>query len=510
MNTGTRAFFSGRRLQRSSWPLLLFLLALNATACAARQAPAVALTDAAARAALRTDLAAVFDGPEFDRSLWGVVVQSLDTGETLFARNPTTLMMPASNMKILTLAASIERLGWDHTFETRLVTSAPLQDGALQGDLIVVGGGDPSIGGRVGDEGRVLASWADALWAAGLRSINGRLIGDDDLFDDDGVGEGWSWDDLALGYAAPVGALSYDENAVELAVTPGAGVGDPAVLTLHPSHGGLAIDNQTVTQPAPAPLALALRRPPDVPRLVARGTVPQGMAEFVRTVSVVNPTDFFLSAFHDALLARGITVSGPTLDIDLVTPRPDVFGARLLLSHRSPPLSELALPLMKVSRNLYGETLLKTLGTALGQPGSARTGREALRETVEAWGIPPDSFIVSDGSGLSRYNYAAPEALVAVLRRLADDERFEATLPVAGRDGTLENRLQGTPAEDNARAKGGSMSNVRALSGYLRTRDRERLVFSIVANNFDAAPAVVDRAVDLAVARLAAFSRSTP
>jgi D-alanyl-D-alanine carboxypeptidase/D-alanyl-D-alanine-endopeptidase (penicillin-binding protein 4) len=164
-----------------------------------------------------------------------------------------------------------------------------------------------------------------------------------------------------------------------------------------------------------------------------------------------------------------------------------------------------------VSRNLYGETLLKSLKTEDGRTGSVQSGRDAVLGVLRNWGVPPDSVILSDGSGLSRYNYVTVETLVSVLRSLAKNPRhaksFEETLPVAGRDGTLANRMKGTIAEGNVRAKTGTISNVRAISGYVRTRDNEQLAFSIIANHSVAAPAEVDRASDLALERLAGFSR---
>jgi len=502
---------TARLLQASLPRLTAFVLSVSAAGCAARIPPAAPPATGSTLAALTADLSAIFSASEFDRAIWGVLVQAIDNEERLFAVSPTKLMMPASNMKLLTLAASAERLGWDFTFETRLVTSAPIEEGTLKGDLIVVGSGDPSIGSHVGDSGRVLGAWADELWSAGLHTIDGRLIGDDNAFDDDGVGAGWSWDDLAFGYAAPVGALAYDENAVELVVRPAAAAGDLAELMLRPTDGGLEVDNHVLTSPPVGDVSLDLRRAPGTSRLVARGAVPVGTPEFARTVSVDNPTDFFLAALQRALIAKGIAVTGTPLDIDLVTPPPDLSKARVLVSHRSAPLSELAVTLMKVSRNLYGETLLKALGGREGRTGTVQTGREAVRDVLQGWGISPESVILSDGSGLSRYNYVTVDALVTVLRQMAREprhaERFEATLPIAGRDGTLWNRMNNTLAADNVRAKTGAMTNVRALSGYVRTRDNERLAFSIVANNFNAAPAVVDRAVDRALERLASFSR---
>jgi D-alanyl-D-alanine carboxypeptidase/D-alanyl-D-alanine-endopeptidase (penicillin-binding protein 4) len=478
------------------------------TGCATRSVPAQSVTPLAA---LHTELSTIFGAPAFERSIWGVLIQSVETGETLFAVNPSKLMMPASTMKILTLAASAERLGWNHTFETRLVTSGIIEGGVLKGDVIAIGSGDPSLGNRVGDGGRVMAAWADELWNAGIHAIDGRLIGDDNAFDDDGVGAGWSWDDLAYGFAAPVGALAFDENAVELAIRPGAVAGDLAEMVLRPVDGGLVVDNHLTTSAPDGDSSLELRRAPGSARLMVQGAVRLGRPELVQTVSVDNPTDFFLAAMQRALSARGITISGAIVDIDSVTPPPDTRTTRTLVSHRSPPLTELAMPLMKVSRNLYGETLLKSLTTEDGRTGSVQSGRDAVVEVLRNWGVSPDSVILSDGSGLSRYNYVTVETLVSVLRFLAKNPRhaksFEETLPVAGRDGTLANRMKGTIAEGNVHAKTGTISNVRAISGYVRTRDNEQLAFSIIANNSIAAPAEIDRATDLALERLAGFSR---
>ncbi len=143
---------------------------------------------------------------------------------------------------------------------------------------------------------------------------------------------------------------------------------------------------------------------------------------------------------------------------------------------------------MKVSQNLYAETFVKTMGAAAGAP-TAAGGLAAARQTLEAWGVAPGALIMVDGSGLSRYDYITPEALVTILAHVDGDRRlrdpFEAALPIAGRDGTLTRRMKGTPAEGNVRAKTGSMANVRSLAGYVTTADGEPLAFAILANDFE-------------------------
>ncbi|MBE3133136.1 MAG: D-alanyl-D-alanine carboxypeptidase/D-alanyl-D-alanine-endopeptidase, partial [Acidobacteria bacterium] len=236
------------------------------------------------------------------------------------------------------------------------------------------------------------------------------------------------------------------------------------------------------------------------------GSVPQGSAPITRTASVDEPAHFYVQELHDTLIAKGVVVRNAPVAWTQIAALPDLESARLLFTHRSAPLSEVATVLMKVSQNLYAETLVRTLGAQAGA-GTAEQGQRIEREVLGGWGVPQDGYVLADGSGLSRYNYVTAETLVRVLRRMATEPRhataFEATLPVVGKDGTLARRMTGTAAEGNAKAKTGSIANVRALSGYVTTRDGERLVFSIIANNFN----VPTETIDAAVVRLAEFSR---
>jgi len=471
-----------------------------------------------ARPALQHDIDDILAAPALERGYWGVLVKSLKTGETLYARNAQKLMMPASNMKIVTLAAAAERLGWDYTYETQLFGAGPIDDGVLDGDLLVVGSGDPSLGVADGVSARVFDDWAERLETLGVRAIRGRVIGDDNTFDDEELGFGWSWDDLPDDYAAGVSALQFNENAARITVKPGAHEGDAAWVDLAPAGTGLAIDNRLRTGAADAPTSIAARRLPGSSRLELRGSIPVNVAPATRVVSVDNPTLFAVSALRDALIARGIDIRGPAVDVDDIANPPKRSDGVLLVSYRSPPLSILAVRLMKMSQNLYAETLLKTLGVrpvadTCPTPCGASTadGRANVQATLQTWGVPNESMIQRDGSGLSRYDYVTPDALVTILAHVDRDDRlrqpFEASLPIAGRDGTLANRMKGTTAEGNARAKTGSMSNVRALSGYVTSADGDPLVFSIIANNFETTADVVNRATDAIVVRLAQFTR---
>ena len=442
--------------------------------------------------------------------IWGVVVKSLPHGDTLYAANARKLLLPSSNMKILTLAAAADRLGWDYAYETQVRAVGPISAGVLDGDLIVVGSGDPSIDNWDGIASRLFEGWADGLKAAGIHAVTGRIIGDDNAFDDETLGAGWAWDDLDRSYATGAGALQFNENTAQATIGPGAAVGDDATIAITPPGAALIVRNFVKTGARGTSATLASERLPGSTTLDIHGSIPIGARPIVRNESVTNPTLYFVNELRAALVADGIEVRGPAVDIDDIARPPASAQGATIVSYRSPPLATLATTMMKLSQNLYAETLLKTIGRSAGT-ATAAGGIAAVRAVMTEWGVPANGYSQVDGSGLSRYDYVTPETLVAVLEHVDRDPRlkepFRATLPVAGRDGTLENRMRGTAAAGNARAKTGSLTNARSISGYVSSADGEPLVFSIIANNFGIEPEIVDRTADDIIVRLAKFSR---
>ncbi len=459
---------------------------------------------------LQSDLSRVFGAPINRRGVWAVDIRSLDTGERLFELNAGKLMMPASNMKILTLAATADALGWDYRFTTTLETSGTISNGVLHGDLVVRSNGDPSINSRENRADAVLVEWVRALQAAGITAIDGRLVGDDQSFDDEWIGAGWAWDYLQYDYAAPVGALEFNENVATLSISPGPTEGSPPVVTL--SRGsGLELFSHAMTGAAGSPSTLDYRRHLERPILEITGSIPAGAQTINRSVAVVNPTTFFVQSLKDGLVARGMPVSGDAVDFDDIAAEMASTDRRVVVTTQSPPLRDIATVLMKVSQNLYAETFLKALGASKNGLGTTEGGRIAARNTLMSWGVAGDGYVMYDGSGLSRYNYVTASTVTAILEHMYRDPRhrdaFIATLPIAGKDGTIASRMRGTRAEGNAVAKTGSISNARSLSGYVKTRDGEMFVFSILSNDFIIPSATITYIADLAVETLANFTR---
>ncbi|MGE5814202.1 MAG: D-alanyl-D-alanine carboxypeptidase/D-alanyl-D-alanine-endopeptidase [Acidobacteriota bacterium] len=458
------------------------------------------------RATLRRDIEAVMNAPLLSRSHWSILLKSLDKGDVIFESNPRSLVMPASNMKVFTIAAAAAKLGWDYRYETRLESAAPVVNGILMGDLVVRGSGDPTIGTRDGLDAKAFDDWVSQLRKAGISSIDGRIVGNDDLFDDTEIGNGWSWDDLAYGYAAPVGALTYNESLVTITARPGVTVGSPAIVEVTPAQHGLTITSHVTTSEVNQPESLDVSRTRGSLLLDVTGTVPlASQRAAVLSAAVENPTLFFARSLRTALMARGIPVSGEAVDADLLSPADParaLLPLRPLATHRSQPLTDIARTFLKVSQNLYGELLVKTVGASAGQGTTAR-GQQAIRDTLDAWGVPRDSYILADGSGLSRLNFVSAEAEVTILEHMYKDPQQRAplldALPVGGQDGTLRNRLKAAWTAGQVHAKTGSIANTRALSGFITTRSGETLVFSIVANNFSLPGWRIERVIDLIV-----------
>jgi serine-type D-Ala-D-Ala carboxypeptidase/endopeptidase (penicillin-binding protein 4) len=456
---------------------------------------------------LRRTINGILAAPSLARGSWGIVVKSLQSDETFYEVNSHRLLMPASTLKVLTLAVAADQLGWDFTYRTSVWTVGAVENGVLKGDVIIVGSGDPTFDDWDGAATARFAEWAAALKRLGIQRVDGRVIGDDNAFDDDGLGAGWAWDDLAASFATAVGALQFNQNTAQLVILPSR-PGEPAHVQVAPDAAHLTVVNHSTTGTGGP---LLVRPIPQSSRIEVDGAIAPTSTRILRNVSVPNPTIYFVNAVRDGLMRNGIDVTGPAVDIDDLDAPPDRTGAVLSTEMVSKGLSAIAVTMMKLSQNLYAETLLKTVGGRASGVGSTAAGRAVIESTLASWGVASGEVLEVDGSGLSRYNLATADALATVLRHVYGDERlrdtFIATLPRAGVDGTLGDRMKGTPAADNVRAKTGSFSNARAVAGYVRTADGEPLEVVVIANNYGAPPSVIDNATDAILIALAKFSR---
>ena len=405
------------------------------------------------RSELRHEIDSLTSQPEFRNAQWGVLVVNPRTGDTLYSRNAGKLFMPASNMKIITSAAALTLLGPDYRYRTTFLTDGEVRDSLLDGNLLVIGRGDPTVSDRMrGTATTVMDALADSLRAHRIGQISGSLARVGNAFPDSIYGYGWEWDDLGEYYGAGVDELIFNEGM------------------------------------APT----KLRPPPDT----ARDSLYSGPAK--------SPARAYLDALHDALVRKSIRMDGTVRDSVLPTP----FKMDTLFVLVSPPLRDILPALMKPSQNQIAEILLRTIGLERGGVGTADSARKIVGQQLLAWGVQPDGFVIRDGSGLSDQDLLTPETIVRVLDRIQRDTAFAAyynSMPIAGVDGTIDTRMKGTPAEGNVHAKTGTLSKARSLSGYVTTADGERLIFSILANNTTAPGSAVTHVADVIAAALAGY-----
>ena len=406
------------------------------------------------QAALRATIDSLVGNPAFRTAEWAILAVNPKRGDTIYAHNPALLMVPASNMKIITSAVALTQLGPDFRFSTTFSAHGPLSNGVLNGDLVVTGRGDPTISDHMRGSARAaMDTLADSIIAHGVRSITGRIYSGADNFPGPHVGEGWDWDDLDSSDGAGVDELLFNEGMARTVVR--------------------GLNGDSVVKSAPA----------------------------------ADPTQDFLRELDLALQRRGVRARFgvgegvvPLRGIALDT----------LLVVRSAPLREVLPYFLKPSQNQMGEVFMRTIGLERAATGTADSGIAVARRQLTAWGIPRDGYELHDGSGMARADLISPETIVRILERMQaspDFAVFYNALPIAGVDGTISRRMRGTPAANNVRAKTGSLHWVRSLSGYVTDADGEPIIFSVLANKWTTPSATVTTTADSIAAALAAYRR---
>lgn len=437
--------------------------------------------------------------PEFASSHLAVKITSLDTGRVLFEENANRWLQPASNMKLYVVAAALDRFGPDYRFVTSVYApQRPDASGAVRGDLIVYGRGDPTYatrfnGDESGDYYRGIDELASRIVAAGVRRVEGDLVGDESYFTGAPYGLGWEWDDLQWWYGAEVSALSVNDNSVDLSVKPGPRPGDPAVITFGPATQIVTVVDRTVTAPRGTQRELSVHRPLGQNVLEVLGRIAVDDRGYNASVAITNPALMFATMLRTSLERRGVVFTGRTRTVNAQSradgsPLP-VSSLVEVATRQSPPLSVVAAQTMKPSQNLYTELLLRALGKATAtdaRRSSEAAGIEAVKNFLRGAGVDADKVVMLDGSGLSRGNLVTADSTVRLLvhmNRHPHGAVFREAQPVAGVDGTLRNRMKGTAAQGNVRAKTGTLGTATSLSGYVFSAAGERLVFSLMINN---------------------------
>lgn len=472
---------------------------------------------------LRADLMDTLNDKAFQSAHIGIYVQSVSKDICLFQHNGNKRFLSASNMKLYTSAAALLSLSPDFTYETKLVTDGIITEGVLKGNLIIIASGDPTISGHFNNNNptRVFENWADILIQKGVRKIDGDIIADNSFFNDSAFGAGWHWDDMSNCYSAPKDAFSFNNNCIALTIFPGNEIDTPALIKTEPMTGYVLISGNVTTTGKDSQPYIRTEYLDNSNTIAVTGNIPLDHKKITKYMAVKKPADFGAYVFKETLVNRGLEVKGNIYcsrgNCNLIKNPSSLYAGResafltTLAVHFSPKLSEIIKVVNKISNNLYAENLLLTIAKKRNKEANSEEAIAAVREILKKAGIPIESLYMADGSGLSRFNLITPYETVQLLLAMAHSpyrDVFYNSLAATGEEGTLTNRLRepfnSTPL--NVRAKTGSMTHVRNLSGYLTTKSGELLAFSFLCNNCDSPNAVVDNLFNKLLDRLNRFS----
>jgi serine-type D-Ala-D-Ala carboxypeptidase/endopeptidase (penicillin-binding protein 4) len=420
----------------------------------------------------------ILDHTCLKKNNYGIEIYSLDRHEILYEARKDRLFIPASNLKLITTATALERLGPDYRFPTRLYTSGKLQGDTLYGDLYIKGYGDPKL---VTEQMWLLVNELENL---PLRKIVGNIIADDSFFDALLHAKTWMPSGGSEAYNAPLGALSFNFNTVTVYVSPGDHAGDTPRVVVEPDTKYLKIKNRTQTLPRGKRGRLTVQRIDrgGYDEISLKGGISMSRPRARYFVNITDPTKYSVSVFKDYLARVGIEVVGETLSGKV--PK----GAKLLVNHKSEPLSLALRGLNKFSNNFVAEQIVKILAVEkFGAPGTTENGLKVIHEYMQSLGFAHDQFSILDGSGLSRQNRLTPNQIIRVLEHVRKDlsifPEFISALGVMGVDGNVRKRMNGVEESQKARVKTGTLNSVSSLSGYFQSTDGEWFAFSILMND---------------------------
>jgi serine-type D-Ala-D-Ala carboxypeptidase/endopeptidase (penicillin-binding protein 4) len=488
----------------------------------------------AEKSALADSIQAILSAPALTHADWGISVVSL-SGQSLYGLNDDRLFTPASNAKLTTTAAAYALLPVNSlTWTTYVVADGDIDSGGtLSGDLVLLGVGDPTLSARVypylepaatpqpaataapaqsaapgptPNPMTVLDLLAQQVEQAGVRTITGDVIGDDSFFVDEPYGQGWGWDNLQWSYGAPISALTFNDNTVQLSLAADPATAGATTATWTPAFDYFTLDNR-MTLAAPGQAAQpGVSREPGSMLVRTWGTAPA--AGLHAELAVEDPAEFTATAFKAALAGRGVLVNGGAesrhleaqetgnfagereqpmqfTPLGVTTISAPVNNRRVLAAHISVPVAEDIKVLNKTSQNLHAELLLRLLGKLEGSGGSFEQGTRVVRQFLVNAGIDDGDFFFYDGSGLSPDDRIAPRALTKLLIYAAHQpwgEQWRDTLPIAGVDGTLEGRFRNSPLAGKMWAKTGTLNETSCVTGYLTAASGQTIAFSVMVN----------------------------
>jgi serine-type D-Ala-D-Ala carboxypeptidase/endopeptidase (penicillin-binding protein 4) len=443
--------------------------------------------------------------PSLHNASWGFYAINTASGDPMASHNPHLALIPASTQKVITTLTALALLGENYRFETLLQHTGTINNGVLNGDLIITGKGDPTLGSETIDDSlsltKLYAEWTQVILQSGIRKISGSIIADGSWFDDFMVPAKWMWEDIGNYYGAGAHALTVNENLYSVFFRPGQREGEQTgVIRTSPDIPGMGLKNDVTTGPRRSGDNVYIYGAPYGNERWLTGTVPLGENNFEVKGSIPDPGQFLAASFKNYFLHNQIAINGDVYT-HRNTPVSITTKPRTTLTIRkSPPLSVITARTNFNSVNTYAENLLKTLGKTFGDEGSYKAGSQVVVDFWKNQGLELQGMRMHDGSGLSPINNITPQQLTQMLYFAAQDTILWSALtkgfPLAHRTGSLAAMFGNTPSAGILMAKSGFLGNVRSYAGYTRCRNGNLIAFTLIVNNYDGTPAEMRRRME--------------
>lgn len=417
-----------------------------------------------------------------------IMVRDMKTGRTLYSHRPLNAAIPASTMKVITTATALEIFGAGHTYETRIEYDGNIsQDGVLNGNIYIVGCGDPTLGSsKMGDKDFFL-KWIEAIRNTGIKKINGSIIADESCFDNEGSNPKWTWDDIGNYYAPGIYALAYLDNTLRVTFKSGAIGTTPEIIDISPGVQGLTIENNLKSSKITFDSAYFSGAPRSLVRSV-RGEIPANKPAFVVRAELPDPGLHLVKELHQLLSSNGIIIYGNPGSTHQSTPFTlPASGSRTKIhSHFSPPLKDIIKEANEKSNNFYTEQVFKSLALSQHSVATNNLSKQIVRNFWRSKGLDVGQLFQEDGSGLTPTNAVSAQFFVDLMQYMYQKsqhkEAFFQSLSIAGKTGSLAGILKKTPLEGKVFAKSGTIARVRCYTGYMM-HDNNEWAFAIMVNN---------------------------
>lgn len=445
----------------------------------------------------------------------GVCVMDAATGSVIAQHDMNRSLLTASTMKLVTTATALGILGQEYRYKTILEYEGEIKDGVLYGNLYIKGAGDPSLGsdrfGAGNSANNVLTAWVNEIKKAGIKRIEGKIMGDATCFSAQNVPDHWVWQDLGNYYGAGPTGLCLNENLYKIHLKTGKKEGDPVtLLSWDESVRGLKFINELQTGAAGSGDNSYIYGAPFSYLRYIRGTLPPNESDFVIKGSIPDPEKYCAEMLCDKLAELNVPTAkgfgGVLADLENgISPQ---TNRKPIYTHLSPPLKDIAYWTNLKSVNLFAECLLSTIAKEKTGLGDTKKGLEIMWKYWEEKGVPAEGMLFQDGSGLSPNNALTALQMTSILRKVRAEAYFSPffnSLPVAGESGTLSTMCKDTPAEGRVHAKSGYMSRVRSYAGYVTTLSGKQLCFTVLANNYTDSPAKMKERLEMLFIKMAEY-----